>query len=276
MNVHKIPLYYISFQQEPDLEDNFSRVGFQNINWFPAIDGRKLDPYYLLNNKLITLRSFNDLFNGRSEHSGMTSLGAVGCAMSHASLWKKCVEDKLPAIIIAESDYRFNSALENKHLQDINKALHSPKGVFVGSSKITRNKNDHTEFMGLRFYALTQKACEALYKHAFPISVQADFYVAGMGSAGQIDLDGYPLPGEQLQHKSTIQTPCTRCYLPKSPWVYVGVIAGIIVLLVIAGILFWKYRKCKARPALSPAASSGSSDRPLSPISPLSPVGPSS
>ena len=42
IDIYSIPLYYISFKKNTELEKNLVKTGFNNINHFAAVDGRKL------------------------------------------------------------------------------------------------------------------------------------------------------------------------------------------------------------------------------------------
>lgn len=53
LNIYNIPLYYISFNKQPRLENHFNLHGFTNINHFQAINGKNLSPKDLLANNLI-------------------------------------------------------------------------------------------------------------------------------------------------------------------------------------------------------------------------------
>lgn len=87
---------------------------YTNINRFPAIDGHKFTPKELFINNIITIRVYKDLIYGRSEHASIPSLGAIGCFMSHRTLWEKCINDNLPHIIILEDDVKLPDTLSNK------------------------------------------------------------------------------------------------------------------------------------------------------------------
>ena len=93
MNIFDFPLYYISFKRNEELENKAKALGFTNINHFQAIDGRKFEPKKLLGDNIITIRSYYDLVDTRTQHSGLPGLGAVGCTMSHNKLWQKCVDN---------------------------------------------------------------------------------------------------------------------------------------------------------------------------------------
>ena len=117
--VKSIPVYYIGFNKNTKLENNLSGIGFKDVNHFKAIDGRKFVVDDLIENNTITIRSYNDLIFGRHEHAGIPSLGAIGCTLSHLSLWKLCVDFNMPYIIICEDDVFFGTCTLSPDIQYI-------------------------------------------------------------------------------------------------------------------------------------------------------------
>ena len=242
LNIFSIPVYYISFNYETKLEKNLREVGFKNITYFKAIDGRKFSLNSLLEEKIITIRSYNDILTDREQHSGMPSLGAIGCTMSHYELWRLCVEKNLPYIVIAESDLHLNEIKPT--IQDkITEILEKPNSLFI-SAHITRKKNTH--FMGTHFYIVSNSACKELIKNAFPIDVQTDAYIAHMDTIKKINIEGFSI-GSQKRHSSLIQNRCIKCLLPTNLWTYI-VIAFLSIIVVILLIIVSKLlRRCKTK-----------------------------
>lgn len=247
-DVYNIPLYYISFKKNPEIENMYTSLGFKNVNHYPAIDGRKFDPKQLLEDNIITIRSFDDLMSGRQEHSGLSSLGAVGCTMSHAKLWEKCVENNWPAIIIAEED---NIMYGNVPENDILKAISKPNGIFLSTN--ISNQEHRKHFYGLHFYILSNGACNILAKNCFPIDVQTDWYMANLATLGKVNVEGYKI-SDQSRHTSSIQDECIKCLLPRKRPFYLIIIA--LILLGIIGTIIYRKKFDTCQKILSSISSS--------------------
>ena len=241
--VKSIPVYYISFNKNSSLENSLNNIGFKSVNHFKAIDGRKFDVDELIENNTITIRSYNDLIFGRHEHSGMTTLGAIGCTLSHLSLWRLCVDYNMPYIIICEDDVNINKDLSKKDIKNIVESITKENGVFVSTST-NFSKENEIMFFGTHFYILSQGACKQLIKHAIPIDVQTDLYLGNMSRRNLINLNGYKIYKQKL-HKSSIQLRTIKPYLPKSIWFYMIVLTFIICIVCYAYILFRNNRRCK-------------------------------
>ena len=248
-----IPLYYISFNENRDIESHLKDVGFTNINHFPAIDGRKNDIVDLIENNLITIRSYNDLSTQREQHSGLPTLGAVGCTMSHDALWRKCATDpNLPYLIIVEDDVYFKKKIDQNDLNFFHDTLqNNPKSIIISPHYFDEKSIDNnlTTFMGSHFYIVTKPACQEIIKYTFPIDVQTDFFLANLYDRKKFNLFNYKI-AFQKQHKSQIQTDdCFKCNLPKSWWTYFFfflAICVVFVTLIISFIfLLKKLKKCK-------------------------------
>ena len=148
MNIFELPVYYISFKKQNRLETDWHNLGFSNINHFHAIDGRKFKPDDLLAKNLITTRAYRDLIYGRHEHAGLSSLGAVGCTMSHNALWELCANKSFPYIVILEDDVKNPNNISQENQDKINKILSKPNSIYV-SSNINKEKN--ISFFGTSF-----------------------------------------------------------------------------------------------------------------------------
>lgn len=228
IDIFNLPLYYISFKKNNKLEKHLKDNGFNNINHFEAVDGRKLNEIDLLNDNIISIRVYNDLVYGRSEHAGMSSLGGIGCTLSHRSLWKHCIDNNIPYLIIVEDDVNFKK-ISKQDISFIDKTLKKPNGIFVS----THNFDKGSEyFFGTHFYIITTGCAKQLYKYSLPIDAQTDSYINNINNRGFINMEGYSIATQKL-HKSSIQDICIKCILPKSPWFYVGIILFIIFLIVI-------------------------------------------
>jgi len=235
MNIFDIPLYYISFKENEKLKSKLELAGFKNINHFEAIDGRKFQPAELLSKKLITIRTYTDLISDREQHSGIPSLGAVGCTMSHDKLWNLCVDKNFPYIIIVEDDMT-SLNLNNDNVGKIQKILSRPNSVFVGTKVRKKNPSKDiksTQFMGLQFYIVSNEACKELVKSTFPIDVQTDWYMAHLDTIDKLNVNGIPL-ASQTVHNSSIQDVCVKCFLPNKTIYY------IILAVVLLGLLIWR------------------------------------
>jgi GR25 family glycosyltransferase involved in LPS biosynthesis len=232
MEIYNIPLYYISFTPKEELENKLKEVGFTNINHFKAIDGKKMDPKELVKNNIITIRSYNDLLSKRTEHIGISSLGAIGCTMSHHQLWKKCAED-LDSIIIVEDD------------ADINKKLSEDDVKFIETSMKKENScvispvyHDSKYLWGLQFYICNKGMCNELIKDTFPIDVQTDAYIYHLAKMNRVNIDLKYIYGQKI-HVSSIQDLCVKCFLPNNIYIYL-----FFFILLFICIMYYFIHKC--------------------------------
>lgn len=241
INIFDTPLYYINFERNEDLELELKNIGFTDVNFFKAVDGKKLDIKKLREDGIITIRSYNDLLNDREQRSGLSSLGAVGCTLSHYFLWDKCVKDSLEYIVIVENDVEIKKITE-KELGYIQKILSKPKSGFI--STVIKKDNNIYDLIGLQFNIFSNELCKELVKDALPIDVQTDHYIAHLKSLNNINVEGFNLFG-QKKHKSSIQDDCIKCNLPKNNIFYIVLLIIFILVLIALVLYFYKYLKCK-------------------------------
>ena len=218
VDIFSIPLYYISFERNIEFEKKLKLIGFKYVSHFIAIDGKQFDPKKLVMSKYITIRTYNDLLTVRTQHTGIPSLGAIGCTLSHLMLWKKCLHDEYPYIIIVEDDANFNQPFTKSDIIDIKKCITRPFGIWM-STHVGQHYNLLT-LIGTHFYIASKQACTQLVKYALPIDVQTDAYIAHIANMGMINLcDGSIV--SQSFHISTIQNACVKCYLPDHTEYYI-------------------------------------------------------
>lgn len=240
LNIYEIPSYYISFNKNKELESYLESKGFKEVSFFKAKDGRLFDKDYLYKNNIITIRTYNDLNSIREQHSGIPSLGGIGCTLSHSELWKKCIDDNLPYITIFEDDVTSIKDLTKDELLQIERNLLKENSVLI-SSDLKKN-GQLNWFHGLEFYIISQGACRKLLERLYPIDVQTDYYLAHLHNIGIINISSIGSISSQKLHKSTIQDICIKCLFPTNKFFYL-ILFLIITLNFILMILFF-YKKC--------------------------------
>ena len=241
IDIYSIPVYYISFGKNLELEKRLIEQGFTNINHFEAINGKKLKIEKLKKKKMITVRTYVDLINNRGETWGIPSLGAVGCTLSHNELWKKCVNENMEHIIIAENDLIFKNKFSNEDLEFINDSLRESKSSFFGSKTYKENKMNRID--GTQFCILSKYCCKEFTKHVFPIDVQTDVYISYLANIGIIKFKCKFITN-QKSHESLIQTICFKCDLPNNNIFYYLAAFIILCLLLFVYYFFFNYRRC--------------------------------
>lgn len=237
IDIFSIPVYYISFEKNKGTEDRFRKQGFQNIHHHKAVNGRKLNMKKLLENNIISIRSYDDLILGRIEHSGMPSAGAIGCTLSHYELWKKCLQNNWDYIIIGEEDVYFPHKFTQDEVEYMKKTISQENGLFMGRKIDDIEHRKH--FFGTHFYIASKGACQKLIRKAFPIDVQTDWYIGHLATVGDIRMNGLEI-SNQIQHDSIIQADCITCRLPRGNWFYIAIAFLIVILIVCILILSYK------------------------------------
>jgi len=223
--------------------------GFNNVHRIEAIEGK------LLSNRhqklVVSQEGLQSLRRPRKRHEELGTLGAVGCFLSHMLAWQHILDIGQPMIIMEDDalfrkDWKRFSIFRNPHNQ-----LKSWDLVLIGYSLLrhavssTDKKmfdTNHQQqlatspikpltclFFGTQFYYVTPKAASLLLKHALPLSVQVDTYIAEQilqgpqslqslqdnrqVSSNDMILAGYHTPSlvGQLMTGTDIQSPCPGC-----------------------------------------------------------------
>ena len=265
IDITSLPVFYISFTQKPDLEQKLKKRQFTDINHFPAVNGKKLDLDYLYKTGKIGNRVFYELTHGRSDGAGISSKGALGCYLSHISLYKKMVDEDIPYAIISEDDTilkkfkknKLNNIVTEVYQQEPDTLLlfgvHSnefKKESLSDENSLQKDIDQVQKFYGTHFYMISKETCKKILKHALPIEMQIDSFLSTIGNKEEINI-------QSLKHKiadyepfrnifnSSVQKPCYKCLLPNSPWFYRIFIPVFLILLIFGIIIFVKYKNCK-------------------------------
>jgi len=235
VDIYKIPLYYISFERNIELENDLKSQGFIDINHFKAIDGRKFNAEDLFKDNIITIRSYDDLKYGRDNFKGLPTLGAIGCAFSHYELWKKCVNDNIPYITIIEEDADFSKKISKNDIDKINNVLSKPRSIYI-SELFMEGEN----FVGSHFYCSSNYVCKKFIDRFFPIDVQVDWYKNYIFELDKSINKEIFKTITQKSHESSIQSLCLKCVMPTNHIPYIL----LIILTVLVVIMLIVRRKC--------------------------------
>lgn len=230
LDIFKIPMYYISFKRNLDLEKNMSSRGFSDINYFSAVNGKKYRPKNLVNEGIISNSAYVELLGGRQRIAGLPSLGAVGCSLSHYNIWKICIERNLPYIIVVEDDC-YMPIIKKYELFKIRNILRKNNSVYVSTYMLDKGKV--TMFMLAHFCILSLGACKELVKYMFPIEMQVDAYMAALDTRKIINLDGFFLASQDLFHFSAVQDRKYQYLLTNDMWYYVSMCSISIIIIVL-------------------------------------------
>lgn len=241
IKIEDIPVYYISFFKNKECENNLKKFGFNNIYMYEAIDGKKLDIDTMAKEKLISIRSYDDLnTKTRYQHSGMPSIGAIGCSLSHYDLWNKCIDNNYPYMVICEDDnciLNFNNNIKN----DIKNAIYND-GLYI-SADVSK------PWMGSHMYIISREACKQLVKYFYPIDVQVDFYINHVFKLFKLNLHGEAFSIQKRVGNSSIQLSNISCqyFEHNNPYkvstIILGVLLGCLIIIFIFTIVKYVYNK---------------------------------
>lgn len=134
--ISKIVTYYINL----DRDINRNNYMIHNLNKceinatrFNAINFNKIDPNEIL-------ASFPNISNEAMERVNTFIKevpGSMGCYMSHILLWKKCVDEKYPYMLILEDDIIFNQYILLDVINAINRLPQKWCILHIGSNIVS-------------------------------------------------------------------------------------------------------------------------------------------
>jgi GR25 family glycosyltransferase involved in LPS biosynthesis len=185
IDINNIKSYIINLEKYMEkYNTSLNRLNKLNIipNRFNAIYIDNLNDESL---KKIIYPSVNYTINhGRYSHNNIGTKGAIGCYLSHYTLWKMLLESSDDMFLIFEDDVDTNIT----NVQKINFFINSINDnydwdfIFLGynnniNNSIKLNKIIH----GMHAYIINRKGAKKLLANIFPIIDQIDSYISFMG-----------------------------------------------------------------------------------------------
>lgn len=194
-----IKTFLISLERKRDVRGDISFNNlikyFKNIEIFDAIDGNNLD----INNLGNKLQPFiyyqlttdvNYRVSYLDDYVFIKNKNVIGCALSHISLWEKCIELNEPIIIIEDdviinsnSESYFKDALENIPKDGDFVSLYSGAILYNNKNKFNIKKDKFLNFnkfnylekwWGFQMYYVTPKFCKIILENIYPLIFQID------------------------------------------------------------------------------------------------------
>jgi glycosyl transferase family 25 len=216
-----------------------------------AIYGKELSPQYI--KEVVSPRTIHNIKLGsRDIDSEIDTLGGIGCALSHISLWNKILHEDGDEFIIFEDD--LSPKVDREKLKGAIDNL--PKDwdiIFLGyilptlmTNSDTKVSNDwykiNSILFGAHAYLVNKKGVKKLLNGSLPITEHIDNY---MTLRCMDDVNGYR-PTEaffsQESHKSNIGgNYCLKCYINRlSPF---DIVLIILIIIVVSIVIFHLIKK---------------------------------
>lgn len=189
MNIFK-RIYVINLKRRPDRwKSSYNQLisnGFlpENIVRINAVDSHDLylkNPNYL--KTILSENAFLKLNIKKRDSHEQLSVGAVGCALSHISVWRDMVENNIPGAFVFEDDIEFCKGFPEKFELRWRNVPGNWNLVFLGyrnsrrSRRINRYIMKPQKLMLTHSYIIDTRGAEILLNDALPISVQVDAYM---------------------------------------------------------------------------------------------------
>jgi GR25 family glycosyltransferase involved in LPS biosynthesis len=121
----------------------------------------------------LSVRAQYDFSKKKKDHRSITTLGAIGCYMSHENAWKEIVKKDKPELII-EDDITILDENYEKYLDDWISSDHSkPRILWMSYGYL----NNTSLLWGTGSYAINPLAATLLLKNSRPIDIQVDSFM---------------------------------------------------------------------------------------------------
>lgn len=194
IDIRNIKSYVINIDKNiekyDEINNRFSKLGIKPER-FSGIYAKDLDKDYI-NNITYPYVQYT-MEKGRSIDSDIGSLGAIGCSLSHITLWNMLLNSKEDMFLILEDDaFPYTSInIINNYLNDVNRIDSDWDYIFLGFLKPNIIYSADIEVSNRIYkineitfqthaYIINKKGASKLLKNAFPIIHQIDSYISFM------------------------------------------------------------------------------------------------
>lgn len=239
LDIFKDPIYVVNMKERKDRWKLFMEqdpaVKAMNVHRVNAFNGYRLN--YKKDRRIALSSRMNIMRNTRRIHQEVATLGAVGCSISHATIWKKILASNAPYAVVMEDDATFTI----KELQQINElAKEIPGSAEVWLLGMTRSGSIREpvprskwskvyQFTASHAYVITRAAAKKLLEQVFPVEMHIDHYMSNMSVLYEIPMlhhDEFNIPYRGILKKSSstttvesntsqhIKDGCSACHVP--------------------------------------------------------------
>lgn len=193
LDIFQAPIYVINMKQRPDRWKLFTEqdpaVRALKIHRVNAVNGKALN--WLTDKRIAPYTRLNIMRNDRRSHREVASMGAIGCTISHANIWRKLVKSGAPYAVVMEDDARFTMNQLQK-LNEIAKTVPPSTAIWLlGLFKPNMVREPLPSgspwsrvftFTASHAYVITRGAAQKLLEQVFPIDMHVDHYMSTMST----------------------------------------------------------------------------------------------
>ena len=196
--ISQIPCFVINLKKFPEKFEKSSKV-LNKIDIYPNrfdavyVDKDNFNIYKHLVHPYVSYT----IKNGRYTDSEISSYGAIGCYLSHMTLWQKLINSNDNIFLICEDDLVSNKYTNKDQINKYINALNSWDVLYLGfhdgfnyNKKNYINENIHkidNILLGTSCYLITKKGAQRLLNYSIPIIQQVDSYISFNSINGNIN-----------------------------------------------------------------------------------------
>jgi hypothetical protein len=120
----------------------------------------------------------------------------IGCAASHAAVWRRVIDSGAPYAIVLEDDTELVVDAK-EHVQSITKHLPTDADLVLLGCFLCGTSPDHvpasrqslrriSQFSGTHAYIVTRHGARALLQHAYPVAFHLDMVISHLARRGKV------------------------------------------------------------------------------------------
>lgn len=228
------------------------KLGLTDFTFVDAVDGRIMSDSDL--KRIVSVRAYDEIKNGRYTHEAMSTKGNVGCSLSHIKCWEMCVKLGRDCAIV-EDDFKSSMSDGVAYVESVYaEAVKRKYGILrlayhllskdlypIPGSLLLKNV---TKLTGAVLYIVTPQAAKALLQHAYPLEMHIDHYMYKI--TNQYDIAHYASATNMRDLRYEVPTvnghkPFLKDIQRQNWRVYTKATAVMIIVLFGVGLLIFYY-----------------------------------
>jgi len=190
--VDKIPAFCINLERRPDRWAEFTAQPgakqLPNVKRFLAVDGSTID--YMTDPRIPMYTKKNIKNTTRRAHEEISTIGAVGCALSHIGIWEWIVQNQSAVTMVFEDDAKIppnfapymnqliekSPTLKDTHKWELCVLTHQTVQMkpVAGDPYINTTQG----FVGFQCYFITLDCAKRFLKEAYVLHLHIDLWAA--------------------------------------------------------------------------------------------------
>ena len=191
-NIENLPAVCVNLDRRKDRWQRFSSqpacvrmIQSGQLKRWSAVEGKNIE--WLSDKRVSLIAKRNIKEKWRRSHEDLNSVGGIGCALSHISIWKWLVDSEHDAMIVFEDDAKVPVDFSKRLQIAVDNSVILQNGMYdlIVPAATARMNEEPVErfvkkvdfFMCTQFYIITKNTARKFLANVYPITEHIDLWI---------------------------------------------------------------------------------------------------